>query len=55
MPCVIFILIKQINDTVEGARQAAAASGLHGYQNEDLQTREVVEKGLVGELEFRDK
>ena len=37
-------------DTVEAARQAVAASGMHGYQIEDLQTRKVVEKGLVGKL-----
>ena len=37
-------------DTVEEARQAAAASRMHGYQIEDLQTRDVVEKGLVGDL-----
>ena len=36
-------------DTVEEARQAAAASSMHGYQIEDFQTREVVEKGLVGD------
>ena len=37
-------------DTVEDARQVAAASGMHGYQIEDLVGREVVEKGLVGDL-----
>lgn len=37
--------------TLEEARQAAAVSSMHGYQIEDLQTREVVERGLVGELE----
>ena len=37
-------------DTVEEARQAAAASGMHGYQIEDLVGREVVERGLVREL-----
>jgi len=37
-------------DKVEDARQAAAASKMHGYQIEDLQTREVVKKGLVGDL-----
>jgi hypothetical protein len=39
-------------DTVEDARQAAAASGMHGYQIEDLQNRDVVEMGLVGDLIF---
>jgi len=37
-------------DTIEEARQSTAASGLHSYQIEDLQTREIVEKGLVGDL-----
>jgi len=37
-------------DTVEEARKAAAVSDMHGYQIEDLQTREVVEKGLVGDI-----
>lgn len=41
-------------DSVEEARQAAAASGMHGYQIEDLQTREVVEKGIVDDLAGRD-
>ncbi|MBC8552654.1 MAG: hypothetical protein H8D23_23745 [Candidatus Brocadiales bacterium] len=37
-------------DTLEEARQAVVASlPMHGYQIEDLMTREV-EKGLVGEL-----
>ena len=40
---------------IEEARQAAAASGMHGYQIEDLQTREVVEKGEVGDLELKDR
>jgi len=39
---------------IEEARQAAAASKMHGYQIEDLQTREVVEKGVVGELASED-
>jgi len=38
------------NDTVEEARQAAAGSDMHGYQIEDLITREVVEKGLVSDI-----
>jgi len=42
-------------DSVEEARQAAAASGMHGYQIEDLRTREVVEKGLIGDLEYEDR
>ncbi len=42
-------------DIVEAARQAAAASEMYGYQIEDLQIRDVVEKGLVGESGFRDK
>jgi len=37
-------------DTVEEALQAAAESGMHAFQIEDLQTREVVEKGLVRDL-----
>ena len=37
-------------DTVEEARQAAATSGMQGYQIEDLQTRKVIEKGLVGDI-----
>ncbi len=37
-------------DTVEEARRAAAVSGMHGYQIEDIRTGKVVEKGLVEEL-----
>ena len=37
-------------DSVEEARQAAAASDMHSYQIEDLKTRKVSEKGLVGNL-----
>ena len=37
-------------DTVEEARQAAAVSDMHGYQIEDLKTRKVTEKGVVGNL-----
>ena len=37
-------------DTVEEARLAAAASKMYGYHIEDLVGREVVEKGLVGDL-----
>ena len=42
-------------DNVEAARQAAAASKMHGYQIEDIQTRDVVEKGLVGDLASKDR
>lgn len=37
-------------DTVNEARQAAKVSGIHGYQIEGSQTREVVEKGLVRDI-----
>ena len=42
-------------DTVEEARQAAAASKMHGYQIEDLVGRGVVEMGLVGDLGFEGR
>jgi len=42
-------------DTVEEALQTAATSGMHGYQIEDLQIREVVENGLVKDLASRDQ
>jgi len=42
-------------DSVKDARQASAVSGMHGYQIEDLITRDVVEKGLVGDLESKDR
>lgn len=40
---------------IEDARQAAAASGMHGYQIEDLQTRDVVEKRIVGDLSVEER
>ena len=42
-------------DSVEEARQVATASSMHGYQIEDLSTREIVEKGLIGDLEYEDR
>jgi len=42
-------------DNVDEARQAASVSGMHGYQIEDLQAREVIEKGLVGDLASKDR
>ena len=42
-------------DTVEDARQAAATSEMHGYQIEDFQTREIVEKGLVGDIASKER
>jgi hypothetical protein len=35
---------------VEEARQAAAASDMHGYQVEDLMTRKVLEKGYMSNI-----
>ena len=41
-------------DTVKEARQSAAASGMHSYQIEDLNTREVIEKGVVEKIRTKE-
>ena len=41
-------------DSVEEARQAAATSGMHSYLIEDLNTRDVIEKGEVENLTTKE-